>query len=122
MHVISKHHQDFKSCSPFVLFQTLNDNFLFVIFLQSGPDPALHQGGLSDPEDLPHVGGQTIVPHDPPGHRHYPGLHQGHPGTPQIQTGQQLVSEEIRPHDVVRMGQSVRNALFIPMGNLVERA
>lgn len=58
--------------------------------LQAGSDPALLQGCFGDPEDLPHGSGQTAVSHDPTGHHHHPGLHQGHTGAPQIQTGQYL--------------------------------
>lgn len=60
----------------------------FKPFLQSGHDAALHQGCFSNPEDLPHGGGETVVPYDPTGHHHHPGLHQGHTDPPQIQTGQ----------------------------------
>lgn len=60
---------------------------LLIMFLQLGPDPALYQGCFGDPEDLPHGGAQTDVPHGPTGHHHHPGLHQGHDDPPQIQTG-----------------------------------
>lgn len=61
-------------------------------WMQPGSDVALLQGCFSDPEDLPHGGGQTAVPHDPTGHRHHPGLRQGCTGAPQIQTGQHLTT------------------------------
>lgn len=60
-------------------------------WLQTGPDPALHHGCFSNPEDISHGGGQTVVPHYPTGHHHHSGLHQGHTGAPQIQTGQHLI-------------------------------
>lgn len=61
-------------------------------WLQTGSEPALLQGCFSNPEDLSHGSGQTVVPHDPTGHHHHTGLHQGYTGTSQIQTGQHLIT------------------------------
>lgn len=68
----------------------------FVAWLQTGFDPALHQGCVGDPEDLSYDGGQAAIFHDPTGHRHHPGIHQGDAGAPQIQTGQHLVSPSLQ--------------------------